>query len=166
MNVGLSLGSNVGDRLRRLQQARQFLSSISVGQQELASPVYETEPIDCAADAPLFLNAVIEIEFAKTPRALLEQTLAYEREHGRDRSAGHNAPRTIDIDILYFGEIVVHEPGLVIPHPRLVERRFVLLPLSMIRPELVLPGTGKTVATLLRELPGRAEEVRLLQRDW
>ena len=166
MKVGLTLGSNVGDRLRHLQTAKRYLISLSTAHWHCASPVYETEPVDCVPESPRFLNAVLEIECDGAPRSLLEKILAYELAHGRDRSSGVNSPRTIDIDILYFGDQTVVEPDLMVPHPRLAQRRFVLLPLSTMQPELIVPGTGKTVAALLRELPGRSEDVKLLQQEW
>ena len=166
MKVGLGLGSNVGDRLRHLQQAKSYLLSLSPEQWHRASPLYETEPVDCPPGAAKFLNAVLEIEFTGAPRTLLKKLLAYEAAHGRDRAAGRNASRTIDLDILYFGEREMVEPDLVVPHPRLAERRFVLLPLSTLCPDLVVKGTGKTVAMLLRELPSRPGEVKFLQAEW
>jgi len=165
MKVGLGLGSNVGDRLRHLQLAKQFLLNLSAARHH-ASPVYETMPVNCPPDSPAFLNAVVEIDFTGTPQTLLNQTLAYEAAHGRDRIAGVNAPRTIDIDILYFGDQKVCEDGLIIPHPRLAERRFVLVPLVTICPDMIVKGTGQTVQSLLRELPERGEEVKLVQQDW
>ena len=166
MKVGLGLGSNVGDRLRYLQQAKQSLLSLAPDQWHRASPIYETAPIHCPPGSPAFLNAVVEIEYTGTPQTLLQQTLAYEAAHGRDRTAGPNAPRTVDIDILYFGELAVIEKDLIIPHPRLAERRFVLVPLAAICPNRIIPGTGRTVQMLLRELPARGETVKVVQQDW
>ena len=158
MKVGLGLGSNVGDRLQHLQHARAFLSGLSAGGWLVCSPVYETQPVDCPTGADAFLNAVVEIDFAGEPRALLAQTQQYERRQGRDPQAGRNAPRVIDIDILYFGQAVVRAPDLVIPHPRMTARRFVLEPLARIRPDLAQPW--------LAALPVREGEIRLLQTDW
>jgi 2-amino-4-hydroxy-6-hydroxymethyldihydropteridine diphosphokinase len=166
MKVGLALGSNLGDCLRHLQQAKAYLLSLSTEQWHLASPLYETEPVECPPDSPKFLNAVLEIEYEGAPKTLLKKVLAYEKARGRDRSTGRNAPRAIDIDILYFGGKEVLEKDLVIPHPRMAERRFVLLPLSTIRPDLIIKGTGKTVRMLLRELPAREGEVRFVQQEW
>ena len=166
MKVGLGLGSNVGDRLQHLRQAKQYLLSLSTKQWHRASPIYETTPINCPQGSSAFLNAIVEIEFTGAPRTLLNKTLAYEAAHGRDRVAGLNAPRTIDIDILYFGDEEIVEDGLVIPHPRLAERRFVLVPLAAICPDLIVKGAGKTVRSLLRELPERGGEVKLVQQDW
>ena len=166
MKVGLGLGSNVGDRLLQLQHAKCYLLSLSPAQWHRTSPVYETAPVNCPPDSPAFFNAVVEIEFTGTPRTLLTKTLAYELAQGRDRAAGVNAARTIDIDILFFGEKQVAANDLSIPHPRLAERRFVLVPLATICPDLIVPGVGKTVRTLLCELPERGEAVKLVQQDW
>ena len=166
MKVGLALGSNVGDRLQHLQQAKNYLLSLSKESWHLASPLYETEPGACPPGSAKFFNAVIEIEFDGAPRTLLTKIQAYETAHGRDRAAGRNAPRTVDIDILYFGEREVLEDDLVIPHPRLSRRRYVLVPLSVIRPDTIVKGTGKTVKMLLRELPGHEGGVRFVQQEW
>jgi 2-amino-4-hydroxy-6-hydroxymethyldihydropteridine diphosphokinase len=166
MKAGLALGSNLGDRRKHLQQARAYLVGLSNGGWHLASPLYETEPFGCPPNSPKFLNAVLEIEFEGTPGALLEKTLAYEAAHGRDRDLPKNAARTIDIDILYFGDQEIHEKDLIVPHLRMAERRFVLLPLSTIQPDRVVKGTGKTVRTLLRELRAGGGDVRIVQQDW
>ena len=166
MKVGLGLGSNVGDRLQQLQHAKRYLLSLSPEQWHRASPVYETAPVHCPANSPVFLNAVLEIEFTGAPKTLLKKILAYETAQDRDRTAGTNAPRTIDIDILYFGGKEISEKELVVPHPRIAERRFVLVPLATLQPEMIVKGTGKTVRMLLRELPERTGEVKFLQQDW
>jgi 2-amino-4-hydroxy-6-hydroxymethyldihydropteridine diphosphokinase len=166
MKVGLGLGSNLGDRLQQLQQAKAYLLSLSPEAWHIASPLYETEPVGCPPNSPKFLNAVLEIEFSGAPKTLLKKIAAYEVAHGRDRNLPKNAARTIDIDILYFGEKEVLEKDLVIPHPRMSGRRFVLLPLSTIRPDLAIRGTGKTVRMLLRELPAADGQVTFVQQDW
>ncbi len=166
MKVGLGLGSNLGDRLKQLQQAKAYLLSLSPERWHQQSPLYETSPVGCPPNSPKFYNAVLEIEFTGAPRTLLKKTRAYEDAHGRDRNLPVNAARSIDIDILYFGEKEVLEKDLVIPHPRMAGRRFVLLPLSTIRPEMIVKGTGKTVQMLLRELPAREGEVKFVQQGW
>src|ERR1017187_4596677 len=166
MKVGLGLGSNLGERLQHLQHAKAYLLSLSPEAWHVASPLYETEPVGCPPNSPKFLNAVLEIEFTGAPKTLLKKLLAYEQAHGRDRNLPKNAARSIDIDILYFGEKERLEPIFVGPHPRMTERRFVLLPLSTIRPDMIVKGTGKTVRMLLRELPARDGEVRFIQQDW
>ncbi len=166
MKVGLGLGSNLGDRLLNLQRARNYLISLSPERWHRQSPVYETEPVGCPPNSPKFLNTVLEIEFSGAPRTLLKKTQAYEVAHGRDRSLPVNAAREIDIDILYFGEKEVLEKNLVIPHPRLATRRFVLLPLSTLAPDLIIKGTGRNVRQLLRELPSGDGAVTFQQHDW
>ena len=166
MKVGLGLGSNLGDRLRNLQQAKAYLLSLSPEAWHVASPLYETQPVGCPPNSPKFFNAVLEIEFSGAPKTLLKKIAAYETAHGRDPDLPKNAARPIDIDILYFGEKEILEKDLVVPHPRMAERRFVLLPLSTIRADLIVKGTGKTVRMLLRELPVRDGEVRFVQQDW
>jgi 2-amino-4-hydroxy-6-hydroxymethyldihydropteridine diphosphokinase len=166
MKVGIGLGSNLGDRLRHLQQAKAYLLSLSQETRHIASPLYETAPVGCPPNSPKFLNAVLEIEFAGAPGTLLKKIQAYEVAHGRDRDLPKNAARAVDIDVLYFGEKEILEKDLVVPHPRMAERRFVLLPLSTIRPDMIVKGTGKTVRMLLRELPTREGEVTFVQQDW
>jgi 2-amino-4-hydroxy-6-hydroxymethyldihydropteridine diphosphokinase len=166
MKVGLGLGSNLGDRLQHLQQAKAYLLSLSPEGWHIASPLYETEPVGCPPNSPKFLNAVLEIEFTGAPKTLMKKIMAYEVAHGRDRNLPKNSARTIDIDMLYFGEKEVLEKDLVIPHPRMAERRFVLLPLSTVRPDLIIKGTGRTVRMLLRELPAVEGQVRFVQQDW
>ena len=166
MKVGLALGSNLGDRLKHLQQAKAYLLSLSNETWHVASPLYETVPVGCPPNSPKFLNAVLEIEFGGAPKTLLKKLQAYEVAHGRDRDLPKNATRTIDIDILYFGEKEILEKDLVVPHPRIAERRFVLLPLSTIQPDLIVKGTAKTVRMLLRELRAGEGDVRFVQHDW
>lgn len=166
MKVGLALGANLGDRLRQLQQAKAYLLSLSREGWHVTSPVYETDPVGCPPNSPKFLNAVLEIEFEGAPKTLLKKMLAYEVAHGRDRNLPKNAARAIDVDVLYFGEKEILEKDLVVPHPRMAERRFVLLPLSTIRPDMIVKGTGKTVRMLLRELPAREGEVKFVQQEW
>jgi 2-amino-4-hydroxy-6-hydroxymethyldihydropteridine diphosphokinase len=166
MKLGLALGSNLGDRLEQLRRAKTFLSGLSRHGWCLASPVYETEPVDCPPDSPAFFNAVMEIEYDEGPPILLQKTQAYEAAAGRERNLPRNAARTIDIDILYCGNLEMQEPDLILPHPRLAERRFVLLPLSKIRPDLIVGGTSKTVAALLKELPKGGPRVTLRHNNW
>lgn len=166
MKVGLALGSNLGDRLRYLQQAKKYLLSLSKEEWHRASPLYETEPKDCPPNSPKFCNAVLEIEYDGSAKGLLRKIQAYENAHGRDRNLPKNAARSIDIDILYIGEREILEKNLVVPHPRMAERRFVLVPLATIQPDMIVKGTGKTVTMLLRELPQREGEVKFVQQEW
>ena len=113
------------------------------------SSLYRSAPVGYA-DQPDFINAVAALETALAPRTLLDALLALERGQGRVRDFP-NAPRTLDLDVLLYGELQWHEHGLTIPHPRMHERAFVLLPLTEIAPQCVIPGRGKA-ADLLRAL--------------
>ena len=151
--AGIALGSNVGDRLANLRTAATRLREISTpGEPVLTAPVYQTAPRHCPPGSPDFHNSVIEIAFAGDPHSLLEQTRAIETLLGRVRDAERNAPRVIDLDLLYLGDMCCADGDLVLPHPRLDGRRFVLQPLADIRPELILPGRSLTVAGLLENL--------------
>lgn len=154
MRTGIALGSNLGDRLAHLRAGRDFLLSLHEGPTPAAvSPIYETTPIDCPPDSPAFLNAVLEINTHIEPAALLAQMSALEKKLGRHTSLLRNAPRPIDLDLLYCGDRPLHLPQLTLPHPRLTSRRFVLEPLAAIRPDLILPGHTRTIADYLRDLP-------------
>lgn len=122
------------------------------------SSLYETEPVDFREQA-WFLNAVVEGETDLAPRELLEMLLAVERELGRERRANRvpKGPRIIDIDLLLFGEQVIHSPVLDVPHPRMAERRFVLVPLAEIAPGARHPALSKTAEELLAETSDRSE---------
>ena len=121
------------------------------------SRLYSTEPVGFA-EQPRFVNAVVALQTELEARELLQGLLAIELEFGRDRSAGfQNGPRTLDLDILLFGEERIDAPGLQIPHPRLAERRFVLIPLGEIAPAHLDAGGGKSVGELLHTLQGKTE---------
>lgn len=129
----------------------------SMGQVTSRSSLYSTEPVGFAGQ-PRFVNAVVALETELAPRNLLKGLLAIEQEFGRDRATGFaNGPRTLDLDILLFGDVKISEPGLEIPHPRLAERAFVLIPLNEIAPRMVAAASGKTVAQLLDSLHPCAE---------
>ena len=124
----------------------------SMGRVVCRSQLYSPEPVGFA-DQPRFINAVVELETELEASDLLERLLGIEVEFGRDRAAGFaNGPRTLDLDILLFGNQRISEPGLEVPHPRLAERAFVLVPLNEIAPRAVDPRSGKTVAQLLERL--------------
>jgi 2-amino-4-hydroxy-6-hydroxymethyldihydropteridine diphosphokinase len=150
--VYLSLGSNVGDREANLRAAIERLPVLRI------SPIYETEPVDYT-DQPWFLNLVVEAETDLSPHDLLAATSRIEQELGRVRDIP-KGPRTIDIDILLYGDEVVNEPILQIPHPRMAERRFVLAPLADLVPDLRHPITQRTIREMLAAAP--PEIVRLL----
>jgi 2-amino-4-hydroxy-6-hydroxymethyldihydropteridine diphosphokinase len=141
----------------------------SLGRIAARSSLYSTEPVG-VADQPRFLNAVIALETDLAPRPLLNSLLSIERLFGRDRSAAvPNGPRTLDLDILLYGDLILTEPSLEIPHPRLAERAFVLVPLAEIAPGLRIPPSGLTAAELLANLPSSADPsavVRFASPHW
>jgi len=139
----VGLGANLGDREAAIRRAAELLGA------ERLSTLRETEPWGYA-DQPRFLNAVAELETEEEPRALLERLLAIERELGRVREGPRYGPRTIDLDLLLYGELQLDEPGITVPHPRLHERGFVLEPLVELAPELDVPGRGPVKALLSR----------------
>ena len=155
MRCGIALGSNIGDRLAHLKEARAAVERLHLGGAEgvLHSSVYETEPVDCEPGSAPYLNAVMEIEYEGQPVVLLDALQQIENELGRPSKRPRNAPRTIDLDILYAGNLAMSNDELAIPHPRLHSRRFVLEPLNEIRPDLLLPGYHETVAALFARLP-------------
>lgn len=147
--VYLSLGSNVGDRAANLRSAIDRLRTL--GQVEGVSSFYETEPVEFTAQ-PWFLNCVVKLDTEKMPKQLLSGILDVEQQLGRRRSQ-KKGPRTIDIDILLFGNSIIETKGLTVPHPALHERRFVLEPLAEIAPDLRHPVFKKTIRELRDALP-------------
>jgi len=148
--VYLSLGSNVGDREDHLRGAITRLESIA--RVISVSSFYETEPME-VTNQPWFLNCAVKVETTKMPKQLMAAVLEIEQEMGRLRTM-KKGPRTIDIDILLFGDAVVDSPEVTIPHPAMHERRFVLEPLAEIAPEARHPVFKKTVSEMLDALPG------------
>jgi 2-amino-4-hydroxy-6-hydroxymethyldihydropteridine diphosphokinase len=156
----LGLGSNEGDRLESLRAARERLHRPDApsGLRVLASSsAYETEPQAEAIGQRDFVNACLEIETALEPEPLLEVCKRVERTLGRDRRSGHHSPRPIDVDLLLLGELEYRSDLLVLPHPEVTERRFVLVPLLELDPGLVLPD-GKSLADALAGLEGQQVE--------
>ncbi|HEV7869286.1 MAG TPA: 2-amino-4-hydroxy-6-hydroxymethyldihydropteridine diphosphokinase [Chthoniobacteraceae bacterium] len=166
MRTGIALGSNLGDRLGNLRAAFDRLKILhNVSGPVLASRLYETEPVHGEPDAAPYLNAVIEVEYHGELLALLSDLQAIEAELGRPSKRPRNASRTIDLDLLYAGNLVLRNDEVVIPHPRLHQRAFVLTPLADIRPELILPGHECTIAQLLASLRDPAA-VALFSDTW
>ena len=166
MRTGVALGSNLGDRLANLQAARKAIVGLAgVEPPILASSVYETEPIDCEPDAGKFVNAVIEFDYKGDPATLLQKLMEIEDSLGRAPDHARNVSRTVDIDLLYCGNLKIDNEKVQLPHPRLHLRKFVLQPLADIRPDLVLPNQKKTVRELLAQLNESDKVVRLTD-EW
>jgi 2-amino-4-hydroxy-6-hydroxymethyldihydropteridine diphosphokinase len=146
MKIAIALGSNLGDREAHLRGAIEALQTAFSHLR--VSSFYETEPVDVPAPAPMFLNAAATGESELSAPAVLDLLLTVEQQFGRERPYA-GAPRTIDLDLILYGESVIDAPGLIIPHPRFRERRFVLEPLAEIAPHWIDPLTRKTIKELL-----------------
>ena len=147
MRAYVGLGSNLGDRQATIRRAVELLGARPGIEVIAVSTLRETDPVGYE-DQPRFLNGAAALEVDLTARGLLDELLAVERDLGRDRSQETRwGPRTIDLDLLLYGEETVDEPGLTVPHPRLAERQFVLEPLYELAPELALPD-GRAVREL------------------
>jgi 2-amino-4-hydroxy-6-hydroxymethyldihydropteridine diphosphokinase len=158
----IALGSNLREPRRQLQAGFAALARLPDTQVVAQSSLYRSAPVGYA-DQPDFVNAVAALRTALAPRDLLDALLAIEREHGRVREFV-NAPRTLDLDIALYGERVIHEPGLSIPHPRMHERAFVMVPLAEIAPDAMVPGRGR-VRALLDGVDMKSVSLVALQRD-
>jgi 2-amino-4-hydroxy-6-hydroxymethyldihydropteridine diphosphokinase len=143
----VGLGANLGDREATLRRALELLDAEAGLKVVAVSAFRETDPVGYV-DQPRFLNAAAAVDTALAPRALLDALLATERKLGRERTGPRFGPRTIDLDLLLYGDAVVSEPGLLVPHPRLRERRFALEPLAELDPALEIPGHGSVAALL------------------
>ncbi|HTB97912.1 MAG TPA: 2-amino-4-hydroxy-6-hydroxymethyldihydropteridine diphosphokinase [Terracidiphilus sp.] len=155
--MGSNLAGAFGSPEATLIAAAKQLSSL--GRELCRSSLYSTEPVGYV-EQPHFLNAVVSIQTALSARALLTGLLDLEHAFGRDRSHGiANGPRTLDLDILLLGDLCIYESGLEIPHPRLAERAFVLVPLQEIAPELIDPRHRKSITELLHRLVQSEKEV-------
>jgi 2-amino-4-hydroxy-6-hydroxymethyldihydropteridine diphosphokinase len=148
MRAYLGLGANLGDREATIRRALELLAHSGAVDVVAVSTLGETEPVGLV-DQPRFLNGAAAVETEFSPRELLDLLLAVERELGRTRTGPRFGPRTIDLDLLVYGDELVDEPGLTVPHPRLAERRFALEPLVELEPELVVPGLGPVSDLLL-----------------
>jgi 2-amino-4-hydroxy-6-hydroxymethyldihydropteridine diphosphokinase len=165
MRAAIALGSNLGDRLVNLQNARDRIRALDGAAGLIVqSAIYETSPVDCESGAQNFYNAVIEVGFEKSADTLLEALQEIERDLGRERDHERNVSRTIDLDLLYCGSERRDDLMLQLPHPRMIERKFVLQPLCDIAPDLRLPGQTKSVGELLAQLPDPAKITRLTDK--
>jgi 2-amino-4-hydroxy-6-hydroxymethyldihydropteridine diphosphokinase len=155
--AAIALGSNLGDRAGHISSALRALGDLPGTSLVACSSLYETAPVGPVPQGP-FLNAAAVLSTSLTPRELLSALQSIERLRGRDRSSGQRwGPRTLDLDLLVYGQTVLDEPGLTLPHPRLHERAFVLVPLAEIAPNLPIPASAGRPATT----PARAlEELR------
>jgi 2-amino-4-hydroxy-6-hydroxymethyldihydropteridine diphosphokinase len=160
--VFIGFGSNVGDRVDFCDRAVTLLSLLPHSRLQGVSLLYETEPVRDQIDPGegWFLNGVVQLETNITPRSLLSTLQEIERALDRDED-NRSGPRTIDLDILFYGEHVIKEPGLAIPHPRLHQRRFVLMPMNELDPLWVHPTLNLSVAQLLTAAKDQSQ-VRLL----
>ena len=143
----VGLGANLGDRERTLRAAVEALGAEDGVEVVAVSALRETDPVG-VGDQPRFLNGAAELETTLTARELLGRLLAIEQSFGRVRVPGEHGPRTLDLDLLLYGDAQLDEPGLTVPHPRLHERRFVLEPLAELAPGLVVPGRGEVESLL------------------
>ncbi len=143
----VGLGANLGDRERTLRAAVDALGAEDGVEVVAVSTLRETDPVG-VGDQPRFLNGAAELETTLTARELLGRLLAIEQHFGRVRVPGEHGPRTLDLDLLLYGDEQLDEPGLTVPHPRLHERRFVLEPLAELAPGLVVPGHGDVESLL------------------
>jgi 2-amino-4-hydroxy-6-hydroxymethyldihydropteridine diphosphokinase len=137
----VGLGANLGDRERTLRAAVEALDAEEGIEVVAVSTLRATEPVG-VGEQPLFLNGVVAVDTTLPARELLDRLLALEQRFGRVRVPGEHAPRTLDLDLLLYGDEAIDRPGLRVPHPRLHERRFVLEPLAELAPGLLVPGRG------------------------
>ena len=162
MRAGIALGSNIGDRLAHLRTAYLKVADLSSDPAAIrCSSIYETSPVDSAPGVASYLNAVVEIEYVRPAIALLDSLLEIERDLGRPSKRPRNAPRTIDLDLLYLGNFTLNSPEIIIPHPRITQRRFVLEPLAEVAPRLVLPGQTLSIGDLLNGLKTEEEVTKV-----
>ncbi len=157
--VYIALGSNLGDRRKNINRALERVALIDETKVLRVSPLYKTAPVGMPDDAPFFLNGAAEIETQCPPKALIEQLLQIEEALGRTRShLIHYESRTVDLDILLYGDEIIHESRLRVPHPRMLKREFVLRPLADLCPEKKIPSVELTVEEALMVLTSGVSE--------
>lgn len=160
------MGSNLGDRLKNLQAARDLLEELAVAGSLLQAPIYQTEPVACPPGSPDFYNTVVAFDYIGTASELLAATQSIEARLGREVVPQRNAPRVIDVDILFLGEEWIESDTLILPHPRLTVRRFVLQPLADILPGLILPASEVSIAEHLRQLDSDEPPLAIVRTTW
>lgn len=154
--VCVALGANIGEPVRQIEAGMVALAALPGTRLAARSSLYRSAPVGYT-DQPDFINAVALIETALAPQALLEALMAIERTYGRVRDFP-NAPRTLDLDIVLYGDSVVQEPGLTIPHARMLERAFVMVPLAEVAPDMQVPGRGR-----VSDLAGHVDAASVVQ---
>jgi 2-amino-4-hydroxy-6-hydroxymethyldihydropteridine diphosphokinase len=155
VTAAIALGSNLGDRRAVLGSAVRALGRVPETQVVAVSDAVETEPVGPVAQG-MFLNAAALLRTRLAARMLMNELTRIEHEHGRDRAGGERwGPRTLDLDLLLYGDAVIDEPGLTLPHPRLHGRAFVLDPLVRLAPEMVVPTLGRSIRELHAALHGQ-----------
>ncbi len=158
-HAAIGLGANLGDRRAAIARAMEVVARLKGVRVELVSTVHVTRAVTLpgSEDQPDYMNAAATIQTSLDPSALLKSLLAIERDMGRDRSTSERwAPRTIDLDVLFYGGTMIARADLIVPHPRMHERGFVLAPLSEVAPNWVHPRLGRTTRQLLNDLVGDA----------
>ncbi|MDR3108097.1 MAG: 2-amino-4-hydroxy-6-hydroxymethyldihydropteridine diphosphokinase [Planctomycetaceae bacterium] len=150
VKVLVALGANLGERELTLRSAWECLSKNENIKTIKLSKLYETEPVGGPPNQPMFLNAAGLLETTLTPEELLAALQEVENKHGRERKI-HWAARTLDLDIILYENQIVNEPNLTIPHPRLTERKFVLIPANEIAADMIVPTIGKTIGEIYNE---------------
>lgn len=154
----IGLGSNIGDSAAQVRAGMQALRDLELTRDVRCSSLYRSAPVGIT-DQPDFINAVCVCATRLPAAALMEQLLAIERRHGRERSGAKGGPRTLDLDLLLYGDHISEAPTLSLPHPRLHERAFVLYPLAELAPALIVPGRGALGALLRACPPQRLEKL-------
>ena len=162
----VSLGSNLGDSVAMLRTARTLLRKRTGASEVSSAPLYQTEPIDCPPDTPVFLNTILSLVADLTPHELLSCGQQIEVELGRPEDHGFHEPRTVDIDLIASGSAEINSSLLTLPHPRAHLRSFVLTPLADLYPDLILPGKKQSTQSLLQALPKEEPGPSLFLERW
>lgn len=161
----IALGSNLGDRLAHLADAVAAIAADPAIEVVAVSGLYETAPVGGPDNQGPFLNAALLAETALAPAAVLARLQGIERNHARERVV-HWGPRTLDLDLLAYGETVSNDAALELPHPRMHERRFVMVPVCDVAPAWLHPRLGRNMRDLLETLPVEPGDLTLMARDW